>query len=271
MTYRLVKAKLETAAKEAPTGPFRMVVGYRAKNSQDEPDDQVLRLAQSTAKSKGKSLGTHSAYGTNYEYELGDNLSEAVAKAKALSASIVDHNKRVAPDLRIKTSKYFILVMDSFGSQVYPKKTTMSGVETAADAGDKWWKSLDKKQQDAYLKLHPNSKYGKKKGKAPSNSLKVGKALTKPKVAIRPDKHPTVKGLGSNQKALDKELDKALRKIASFGPTAEGKDYNAAKREYYRILKEHRKVSDRLDKAKDKATRDYVLDTKKGKWVPPGK
>lgn len=185
MTYRLVKAKLETAAKEAPTGPFRMVVGYRAKNSQDEPDDQVLRLAQSTAKSKGKSLGTHSAYGTNYEYELGDNLSEAVAKAKALSASIVDHNKRVAPDLRIKTSKYFILVMDSFGSQVYPKKTTMSGVETAADAGDKWWKSLDKKQQDAYLKLHPNSKYGKKKGKAPAAPGKVGTGLTRPKVATK--------------------------------------------------------------------------------------
>ncbi len=28
-------------------------------------------------------------------------------------------------------------------------------------ATDEWWKSLDKKQQDAYIKEHPNSKYAK--------------------------------------------------------------------------------------------------------------
>lgn len=35
-----------------------------------------------------------------------------------------------------------------------------ASVETAA-TGDAWFKSLTKKQQDAYIKLHPNSKYGK--------------------------------------------------------------------------------------------------------------
>jgi len=80
-------------------------------------------------------------------------------------------------------------------------KKTQSSVETAADAGDKWWKSLDKKQQDQYLKLHPNSKYGKKKDKAPEAPK------TKAKPAVVPKKLSGPKLKKATNPAVEDEND----------------------------------------------------------------
>lgn len=54
-----------------------------------------------------------------------------------------------------------------------------ASIELAAQ-GDEWWKSLTKKQQEAYVKLHPNSKYAKK--------TKIGK-----------DREKLIKGVGKKQ------------------------------------------------------------------------
>ena len=69
-------------------------------------------------------------------------------------------------------------------------KLVRANVETAADAGDNWWKSLSREQQKQYLKLHPNSKYGTKKGKAPESPKTKAKPAVVPKLVKSPDNKP---------------------------------------------------------------------------------
>lgn len=124
MTYRLVRAKkVETAARDF--GTSRRVTSLEKKQLEAEIPKLASRIK-----------------------ELKKSLAKASAKdKKALELSIGGLNAQLADMKKALKSGM----------------TTMLATETAADAGDKWWKSLTKDQQKQYIKLHPNSKYAKKR------------------------------------------------------------------------------------------------------------
>ncbi len=92
-------------------------------------------------------------------------------------------------------------------------------------ATDEWWKSLDKRQQDAYIKEHPNSKYAKKVSVSPKVIPDKPKAKkpdvtydrTKSKLVVPDGKLVRLSGLGSFGKG-DDELAKYVpeRKTHTF-------------------------------------------------------
>lgn len=72
-----------------------------------------------------------------------------------------------------------------------PKSRTATSKKTTG-RGMAWWKSLTKRQQTAYLKEHPNSKYGKKDraGRVRKNKAATKKQFAGLRAAVRKGTRP---------------------------------------------------------------------------------
>lgn len=145
-------------------------------------------------------------------------------------------------------------------------KLVRANVETAADAGDKWWKSLDKKQQDQYLKLHPNSKYAKKAKSGGGAGLKPVRTLTPDQKARKSGQAKKLKGI----KAEEKDFEENIPGYADLSRKL--KDAQANVNKFDKLLSEAKKggdkedIEDRLasleeweDKAEDLDHKIYLL------------
>lgn len=96
-----------------------------------------------------------------------------------------------------------------------------ASVETAAEkrpgvAGDAWFKGLTKKQQDAYIKLHPNSKYGKGAKKTGGAGLKPASKVIK-KAAPDAEKFDISKKVEKIRSRLWKEYQQRAEKRSRKG------------------------------------------------------
>lgn len=123
------------------------------------------------------------------------------------------------------------------------RKLVAVGRKKPAARGMKWWKSLTKKQQMAYLKAHPNSKFG---GKQKGKKVDVAKARSKEKSAYKTYTTALGKSLEAFNTFMDAKRAKTLTKTKLAKLEARykklSKDTNAKNSRYKEAVAERKKM-----------------------------